>query len=85
MQRCSEVFDEEGRFNPTFNECILKGFDGDTVILAIGQSPETAFLRDIPELNAGRTGWIMADALSLATSVPGIFAGGDIVTGPRRP
>ncbi len=83
VQRCSEVFDDEGRFNPTFNECILKGFDADMVILAIGQAPETAFLRDIPELNAGRTGWIMADALSLATSVPGIFAGGDIVTGPK--
>ena len=82
-QRCSEVFDEKGMFNPTFNECILKDFDADMVILAIGQAPETAFVRDVPDLNAGRTGWIMADALTLATSVPGIFAGGDIVTGPK--
>ena len=83
VQRCSEVFDEEGRFNPRFNECILRDFQADMVILAIGQAPETAFLRDVPELNAGRAGWIMADSLSLATSVPGIFAGGDIVTGPK--
>jgi heterodisulfide reductase subunit A-like polyferredoxin len=82
-QRCSEVFDEKGMFNPTFNECILRGFDADMVILAIGQAPETTFVQDVPELNAGRTGWVIADALTLATSVPGIFAGGDIVTGPK--
>jgi heterodisulfide reductase subunit A-like polyferredoxin len=83
FQRCSEVFDEEGRFNPRFDECILKSFDADMVILAIGQSPETEFAREIMELNIARTGWIQADSISLATSVPGIFAGGDVVTGPK--
>lgn len=83
FQRCSEVFDDEGRFNPRFDECILKSFDADMVILAIGQSPETEFTREVAELNIARTGWIQADAVSLATSVPGIFAGGDVVTGPK--
>ncbi len=83
FQRCSEVFDEEGRFNPRFDDCILKSFEADIVILAIGQSPETAFVREIPDLNIARTGWIQAEGLSLATSVPGIFAGGDVVTGPK--
>jgi heterodisulfide reductase subunit A-like polyferredoxin len=83
FQRCTEVFDDYGMFNPRFDQCMLKGFDADMVILAIGQSPETAFIQTIPELNAARTGWIQAKTISLATSVPGVFAGGDVVTGPK--
>ena len=50
----------------------------DTVIVAVGQSA------DIPAstLKTGKGGTVQADAQTLATSVPGIFAGGDAVTGP---
>jgi heterodisulfide reductase subunit A-like polyferredoxin len=83
FQRCTTVFDDYGMFNPQFDQCMLKGFDADMVILAIGQSPETGFLQTVPELKAARGGWIQAEAVSLATPVPGIFAGGDVVTGPK--
>ena len=83
FRRCTAVFDELGRFNPTFQDGIRKTYDADMVILAIGQSPETEFLKELPEVGLLGGGWIKADPVSLATGVPGVFAGGDIVTGPK--
>jgi len=57
--------------------------DADHVVVAIGQSP------DAPQLNiAGlkidsSTGVIQINPLTLETSVPGVFAGGDCITGPN--
>ena len=69
-QRVHEVFDEKGMFNPTFNECILRRFR-----CGYGDPRHRPGARDrlcegVPDLNAGRTGWIMADALTLATPSP---------------
>ncbi len=62
---------------------VARAFSAETVILAIGQSPETDFVRDLDKFEPFRGGWIKADSCTLETSVPGIFAGGDIVTGPK--
>ena len=51
----------------------------DIVIFAVGQKPELALLKDKVETVRGRT--VAVDKGSLATNVPGIFAGGDAVTG----
>lgn len=53
-------------------------FAASTVIMAIGQEVE------VPAQSVARekNGVVRADPYSLATSVPGIFAGGDAVTGP---
>ncbi|OPY68593.1 MAG: Glutamate synthase (NADPH) small chain [Syntrophorhabdaceae bacterium PtaU1.Bin034] len=83
FKRCTSVFDDEGRFNPAFNEGITKEFTVDTIILAIGQSTEPDFLADLEGLEVLRGGWIKADPVSLETTVKGVFAGGDAVTGPR--
>jgi heterodisulfide reductase subunit A-like polyferredoxin len=83
FKRCMSVFDDQGRFNPTYDEGVRKAFEVDTVILAIGQSAETDFLSSVPEIDVLRGGWIKADGITLQTSVPGIFAGGDGVTGPK--
>ena len=83
FRRCTAVFDDLGRFNPTFHEGVRKTYDADLVILAIGQSPETDFLKELPGFELLRGGWAKADALSLATGSPGVFAGGDLVTGPK--
>lgn len=52
----------------------------DTIIPAIGQASDLGFLNGSLELN--KNGTIKADSLTLQTSVPGVFAGGDIVRGP---
>ena len=53
----------------------------DTVIEAIGQRPDTSFIKDGVKVAKGGT--ITADPRTLATDKPGVFAGGDAVTGPK--
>jgi glutamate synthase (NADPH) small chain len=53
----------------------------DTVIMAIGQGPNPLATKSTPGLELNRHGNIVADPTTLATSIPGVYAGGDIVTG----
>lgn len=54
----------------------------DTVIEAIGQSSNKVLLNAWPELKTNKRGYIEADeATGGATSIEGVYAGGDIVTG----
>lgn len=53
----------------------------DTVVVAIGQGPNPLATRSTPGLALNRHGNIVADPETLQTSIPGVFAGGDIVTG----
>lgn len=53
----------------------------DTVVVAIGQGPNPLLLESIPDLQLNKRGYIVADPETGATSLPGVFAGGDIVTG----
>src|SRR5580765_1306845 len=50
----------------------------DTVILALGQQSDTAFLRRVPGVEIARDGTVEVSA-SLETGCPGVFAGGDMV------
>jgi NADH-quinone oxidoreductase subunit F len=56
--------------------------EADTVIAAVGQAPDLSFLP--PESALERTRWetLAVNANTLSTNVPGVFAGGDFVTGP---
>jgi glutamate synthase (NADPH/NADH) small chain len=56
-------------------------FEADNVIVAIGQGPNPILLRNTPGLKLNKRGYIEADPETLETSMPGVFAGGDIVTG----
>jgi hypothetical protein len=51
----------------------------DNVILAIGQTVDKSALK---ELEYGGNGYIKVDPATLATNLPGVFAGGDAVSGP---
>jgi formate dehydrogenase (NADP+) beta subunit len=81
--RCVAVFDSERRFSPQFDEGDRSVVACDTVILAIGQTAEFSFLR--PEDGVERTerGLIKVDPETFQTSRPDVFAGGDVVLGPR--
>jgi formate dehydrogenase beta subunit len=80
--RVSRVFDETGRFSPQFIEGSETLFPTDTVIIAIGQTGDFSFLRreDGIETRGGR---ILIDPDTLATTAPGVWAGGDAAFGPR--
>ncbi len=73
--------DESGRrsFKPVKgSEFIL---DCDAVIVAIGQSPNPLLTNSEMRLQKQKWGGIVADEATGQTSIPGVFAGGDIVTG----
>lgn len=53
----------------------------DTAVMAIGQSPNPLLPKTIRGLQVGKHGNIITDEKTGATSIPGIFAGGDIATG----
>jgi formate dehydrogenase (NADP+) beta subunit len=81
--RTSRVFDENGRFSPQFAAGSESLVECDTVIMAIGQTPNLDFLGKESKIELSSRGLISVDRSNLMTSVPGIFAGGDCVFGPR--
>lgn len=81
--RCSRVFDENGRFNPTFVEGSEESIECDTVVLAIGQAADLSWIRPEDELKLTARGTLQTDSQTLATSRPDVFAGGDLAFGPR--
>jgi formate dehydrogenase beta subunit len=50
------------------------------VILAIGEAPNLGFLPNEVELNEDGTLW--TNPLTMETSLPGVFGGGDAARGP---
>jgi NADPH-dependent glutamate synthase beta subunit-like oxidoreductase/ferredoxin len=72
--------DESGRRRPIPIPDSEFDLDVDSVIVAIGQSIDEKDY--FSELEYSRWGWIAADENTLQTSVSGVFAGGDCVTGP---
>jgi len=53
----------------------------DTVIAALGQAPETDFVKELG-VSLSKRGTIGIDDKTGATNIEGVFAGGDVVTGP---
>lgn len=74
-------FDETGRKRPYKIEGSEFTIKVDTVIEAIGQRADTSFLKGL--VKTDRRGLIVTDERTLETNIPGVFAGGDVVTGPK--
>lgn len=83
LVKASRVFDENRRFNPQFIEGSEELVECDTVVLAIGQAPDLSWIRAEDRLKITPRGTLQADPVTLATSRPDIFAGGDAAFGPR--
>ncbi len=76
--------DESGRRRPQPVEGSEFVVEADTVITAIGEMPDLSFLPENHGLEISpRWNTFIADEAILATNRPGIFAGGDVVTGPK--
>ena len=73
--------DESGRRRPIPIEGSEFIIELDTVIMAIGNKPNPLISQTMPELEITRWGTIVVDEETMATSVPGVYAGGDIVSG----
>lgn len=73
-------FDASGRRRPVPVEGCVLAEEYDTIFAAIGQTPDLSFSQSIEsERNT-----VKVDRRTLETNLPGVFAGGDAVTGPAR-
>ena len=72
--------DASGRRSPVAVKDSNHILEVDEVIMAIGQGPNPLISQTTPNLEVNKRGNIVADENG-ATSIPGVYAGGDIVTG----
>ena len=73
--------DKSGRRRPVPVEGETETFLCDTVIYALGTKANPVIARSTPGLDTREEGYINADPKTQAANLPGVFAGGDIVTG----
>jgi ferredoxin len=84
LRRVLSVFDDRGRFAPTYDDGDVITVEADACILAIGQKPDLSFVRGEDGVALTPGGTIKVDPRTLATSAAGIYAGGDVAFGPRN-
>ncbi|WP_227765789.1 NADH-quinone oxidoreductase subunit NuoF [Zhaonella formicivorans] len=75
-------FDASGRRKATPIPGSEYTMEVDLVIPAIGQTTDLTFMTQLDNLGLTKQGTVVVDQKSLATNVPGIYAGGDCVLGP---
>jgi len=73
--------DESGRRRPVPIPDSEFEIEADTAVIAIGNQPHPLIPQTTAGLEVSRRGNIVADPRTGETSKPGVFAGGDIVTG----
>jgi formate dehydrogenase major subunit len=79
LKACTSVFDQNGNFNPRYDESESQSLESDMVIIAIGQIPDLSSLAG----SGIRMGKHIEVDETCATSAAGVFAAGDVVTGSK--
>lgn len=73
--------DKSGRRRPIPKPGSEHALDVETVVIAIGQSPNPLIKATTPDLDTHKWGGIITNEETGATSIDGVYAGGDAVTG----
>jgi formate dehydrogenase beta subunit len=81
LKRCTDVFDKEGRFNPSFDESSTATVPVDTIIIAVGQRGDLTCTEG-SSLALDDRGRIVSDLETHAASTDGVFVCGELLTGP---
>ncbi|OGC74965.1 MAG: hypothetical protein A2145_00670, partial [candidate division Zixibacteria bacterium RBG_16_40_9] len=83
LVKCISLFDQEGNFKPQFDESQKKLFEVGTIIFAIGQALDSSIFNGDELESITGDGKIKVNPDTLETNLKGLFAGGDVVSGPR--
>lgn len=81
LQSCLSVYDAQGRFAPVFEEDFTD-LSCDVVVFAIGQAPDLQGLVAGSDIVLSERGLLPVDGSLLSTDLRGVFACGEVVTGP---
>jgi len=82
LKRCLSVLDESGAFNPQYDEGETVVVKAENVLMAVGQQVDLSFLGEKYRIQLDRRGLIEVSEEDQMTSRQGVFAGGDVTTGP---
>ena len=83
FQKVLSIFDEQNRFNPTYDPGDTLTLEADTVLWAIGQRADFSFLKDKPdEVGITKRGLVETSVDTGETSAEMVFAAGDVARGP---
>jgi NADPH-dependent glutamate synthase beta subunit-like oxidoreductase/Pyruvate/2-oxoacid:ferredoxin oxidoreductase delta subunit len=82
LVHCDSVYDDSNAFNPIFDNANTKSVKTEKIILAIGQIPDLSLLGSESKINVSPSGLIQVKEGSLETTIPGIFAGGEVINSP---
>jgi len=83
VKKVESIFDDEGRFNPSYDESDTRFIEATQVYIATGQKPEYAYFDEkmlaAVKIDRGRIRTLEHGQIE---AYPWLFAGGDIVQGP---
>jgi NADPH-dependent glutamate synthase beta subunit-like oxidoreductase/NAD-dependent dihydropyrimidine dehydrogenase PreA subunit len=83
LKKCTAVFNEEGRFAPTFDESETITVKADHILVAIGQVMLWDNLLEGSQVELRNNGSAIVDEFTLQSGEEDIFIGGDAATGPK--
>ena len=79
--KVTQVFDTNGRFNPTFDNNQTTLIEADTIIITIGQMANVSFLKG-SAVQVDERGRVVWDPKTHMSSAKGVFCSGEVVAGP---
>ena len=83
FRKCLSVRNAEGRFAPTFDDSVTENASCTAVLYCIGQKADWGKLLEGTKVELNPNGTAKADTVTLQTSEPDIFVGGDVFTGQK--
>ncbi|NTW72435.1 MAG: FAD-dependent oxidoreductase [Eubacteriaceae bacterium] len=83
FKRCVSVFDQDGRFNPQYDENEIITVECEHVLISVGQSMVWGDLLEGTKAELSPRNTILVDAMTVQSAEEDIFAGGDAITGPK--
>ena len=83
FKKCLRTIDENGKFNPAYDENETMTLEADHIVFAIGQAIEWGSLLEGTKVEFWRGNYPVADPLTYQTAEPDIFVGGDVYHGPK--
>jgi len=82
LVKCLSVFDENGRFSPVYDRNDTKVIEVNSILMAVGQDVDLSFLDEKYQLELTAKGFVAVDETTYMTSKKGVYAGGDMISGP---
>ena len=82
LVKCLSVFDENKRFAPAYDRNDQRIVEANSILMAVGQTVDLSFLDEKYQLELTARGLIAVDQDTYMTSKKGVYAGGDVTSGP---